>query len=376
MTPDYRVVIIGAGVVGLAAARALAEKRIESVLIIESEPNFGRGISGRSCEVIHSSIYNPENSYKTTFCIRGRNLLYDYCETNNIDHQRIGKIIIANESQENALKDLYQLGISKRMDDLRLLTAKEIKDLEPFIQGTLGLFVPSTGIVDSHQLMSHFQQKSVDSNHDYLYKSRVRHCESVPGGYRLMIQSPSEQLESVTSAWVINAAGLNSDHISNLIIPKKLTPEIQFSKGNYFSLSNQWKNRFSHLVYPLPDVKHGSLGIHLSFDQTGSVKLGPDAHFLESNVEDYSIDESLLSTFYEAASAYIVGLEKNDLSPDFTGIRPKLRSKSPGFDDFYISHEKDKGFPGWINLIGIDSPGLTAAIAIGEEVAGWVLEGS
>ena len=369
---DYQIIIIGAGVVGLAVARALAEKGKQSVLIIDRETGFGRGISGRNSEVIHSGIYYPQNTLKSKYCIKGRDLLYQYCASNNVFHQNCGKIIIADEYQEEALIKLFHLGESKNLGALKLLSKKEISHHEPNINGVIGLLIESTGIIDAHGLMSSFYQRSNSSNHDYLFQSTILGCKKTQNGYQLTIQSPAAELEKVTCDWVINAAGLNSDLISNMILPVKSTPELIFSKGFYFSLASRWRNRFNHLIYPIPDKDHRSLGIHLSFDQTGRVKLGPDAHFLHERIEDYSMDESLMKPFYEAASQYIIGLKIEDLVPDFSGIRPKIKNENYSFADFYIAHEEEKGFPGWINLIGIDSPGLTSAIAIGEEIERWI----
>ena len=302
----------------------------------------------------------------------GRELLYQYCEANKVFHQRCGKIIIADEHQKESLMDLFHLGESKNMGDLKILSKKEISHYEPDINGSIGLRIDSTGIIDAHGLMNSFYQKSIASNHDYLFQSTVMDCEPTQNGYQLTIKSPADDLEKVTSEWVINAAGLNSDIISNMIIPENSTPDLIFSKGFYFSLASRWKNRFNHLIYPMPDKDQRSLGIHLSFDQTGSVKLGPDAHFFSDRTEDYSMDESLLKYFFEEASKYIVGLEIEDLTPNFSGIRPKIKTDDYSFADFYMAHEKEKGFPGWINLIGLESPGLTSTIAIGEEIARWV----
>ncbi|MBT4579844.1 MAG: FAD-dependent oxidoreductase, partial [Candidatus Marinimicrobia bacterium] len=336
---DYQIIIIGTGVVGLSIAHSLAERGFKSVLVIEKESNFGRGISGRNSEVIHSGIYYPERSLKSKYCIQGRKLLSSYCATHGIFHKQCGKIIIANESQENDLMDLFQLGKSKNMAGLSLLTKDEISHHEPRIMGSLGLKIDSTGILDAHALMNSFYQDSQTLDHDYLYKSTVLDCTIISNGYEITIQSPASELEKVRSKWVINAAGLNSDLISQMILPKNKLPELIYSKGYYFSLSSRWKDKFSHLIYPMPDKEHRSLGVHLSFDQTGTSKLGPDAHFLENRIEDYSMDESLLNHFFEEASKYIIGLNKEDLSPDFSGIRPKIKNDALSFEDFYIAHE-------------------------------------
>jgi len=372
MAADYQVVIIGAGVVGLATARALGNNGVESVLIIEKDQKFGTGISSRNSEVIHSGIYYPLDTLKSKYCIRGRDLLYDYCPGQNVYHKQCGKIIVAQENQKSDLEKLFLLGKYKNMGDMKWLEKNEIQDFEPSVSSSFGLFIPKTGIIDSHELMNAFYQESTQSNHDYLFKSEVLDISYKNSLYTIEINSPNGESEFATCNWVINAAGLRSDLVSNMLIPTDQTPTLVFSKGVYFSLTPNWSNLFNHLVYPLPDKDHRSLGVHVSFDRIGQVKLGPDAHFLKERIEDYSIDESLRNIFFESASQYLPGLQIEELSPNFSGIRPKIDSINHTFQDFYIRHEIDKGYPGFINLIGIDSPGLTSAIAIGEDVASWV----
>jgi len=369
---DYQVVIIGAGVVGLATARALANLGYKSVLIIEKDKQFGTGISSRNSEVIHSGIYYPLVTLKSKFCILGRDLLYDYCPQQNVTYQQCGKIIVADANQKNELEKLLLLGNYKNMGEMKWLSSDEIRDIEPTVKSDYGLLIPKTGIVDSHELMNAFYQESIQADHDYLFKATVVDIQYNNSIYSIDIKSTADDIETVTSQWVINAAGLGSDLISDLIIPSDQTPNHVFSKGVYFSLSSKWNNQFSHLIYPMPDKDHRSLGVHISFDRNGLSKLGPDAHFLKSKVEDYSIDPSFQSIFFEAASQYLPDLQYDDLSPGFSGIRPKIDSPNHTFQDFYIHHEKDKGYPGFINLIGIDSPGLTSSIAIGEEISRWV----
>ena len=244
--------------------------------------------------------------------------------------------------------------------------------MEPEINAESALFVGCTGIISAHELMSAFFNISQSMDHDYLFKSRVVNAEPLNNGYEIIIENPMGEMETVTSEWVINAGGLQSDLIARILGDDIKIPELIYSKGCYFKLSSKWRNRFKHLVYPIPDKEHDSLGIHLSFDQSGNVKLGPSAHWLENRTEDYSVDDKLLGLFHHNAAQYIKVLEKSDLSPDYAGIRPKIQTADGAFSDFYISHERAKGFPGWVNLIGIDSPGFTAAIAIGEDVAGWI----
>ena len=371
---DYDVVIIGAGVVGLAVARELAETSNKSVLIIEKESSFGKGISSRNSEVIHSEIYYPHDSLKATFCTRGRELIYDFCEKHQIWHQQCGKLVIAEENQTDNLEQLYNRSMENGVPDTRIIDQKELSALEPHIRGVGALFVGCTGIMSAHEFMAVLHRLSAGKEHDYLFMSEVVGVDHMTDGYKVDIRNADGDIEHVNSEWVINAGGLHSDLIAQMLGDNLSFPTLKYSKGCYFKLSSTWRGQFNHLVYPLPDKKHGSLGIHLSFDQTRSVKLGPSAHWLEDRIENYDVDETLTHLFHHGAARYIKNLSMEDLTPDFAGIRPKIYHKDNPVSDFYIAHEEDKGFPGWINLIGIESPGLTAALAIAEEVAGLLTD--
>ena len=216
---------------------------------------------------------------------------------------------------------------------------------------------------------------SQNADHDYLFKSKVIKAEKINNGYKTFISNAKGELESVTSKWVINACGLQSDLIAKKINKDMPTPNLSFSKGCYFKLKSKWRNHFNHLVYPLPDKINKSLGIHLTIDKNGDPKLGPSASMMKNRIEDYTVNANLTNQFYNEASKYIIGLQKSDLSPDFAGIRPKIKTNNKGFSDFYISHEINNGYRGWINLIGIESPGLTSAIAIGEQIKEWIIKG-
>jgi L-2-hydroxyglutarate oxidase LhgO len=370
---DYDVVIIGAGVVGLAIARELAESSDKTVLVIEKEANFGQGISSRNSEVIHSGIYYPPDSLKAKFCTRGRELTYDFCQKHQIWHEQCGKLVIAEENQLDDLEQLYNRSIENGVPDTRIIDQNELISLEPQIRGNTALFVGCTGIMSAHEFMAAMQQISAEKEHDYLFMSEVVGIDQITDGYKVDIRNPDGDIEHVTAEWVINAGGLHSDMIAEMLGEEESFPKLKYSKGCYFKLSSRWRGQFRHLVYPLPDEKHGSLGIHLSFDQTRTVKLGPSAHWLNNRVENYDVEEALLALFHAGAAQYIKGLRIENLTPDFAGIRPKIYNEKNPLSDFYISHEEDKGYPGWINLIGIESPGLTAALAIGEEVAGTVI---
>ena len=365
---DYDVVIIGAGVAGLAIARELVETSNKTVLVIEKEASFGQGVSSRNSEVIHSGIYYPPDSLKAKFCTRGRELTYDFCEKHQIWHEQCGKLVIAEENQLDDLEQLYNRSKENNVPDTRIIDQNELISLEPHICGAAALFVGCTGIMSAHEFMAVMQRISAEKEHDYLFMSEVVGIDQIRDGYKVDICNPDGDIEHVTAAWVINAGGLHSDMIAQMLGEEESFPKLKYSKGCYFKLSSRWRGQFRHLVYPLPDEKLGSLGIHLSFDQTQTVKLGPSAHWLDDKVENYDVEEALLALFHAGAAQYIKNLSIEDLTPDFAGIRPKIYHENNPLPDFYISHEKEKGFPGWINLIGIESPGLTAALAIGENV--------
>ena len=373
MSVDYEFIIIGAGVIGLSIARSLGELGYESVLVIDKEKKIGTGISSRSSEVVHSGIYNPPEFLKSKLCLKGRKLLYEYCEKNRIFYKNCGKIIISGKNEKNTLLKLYELGNTKGLNEMKILNREEIQKLEPSINADLGLLIKETGIIDSHSLMNSFYSNSIKSNHDYLFVTAVQNVFYDELKYRIFLKTMNyEQEESVTAKWVINAAGLQSDSIFKMLVGESSEPNLYFSKGNYFSLSSSWRNNFKHLIYPLPEKNHQSLGVHITFDKSGNVRLGPDSCVIKNKVEDYTVDEKLIDKFYLEASKYISGLNKEDLSPDYTGIRPKILSSDTNASDFYICHEISKGYKGWINLIGIESPGLTSCLSIAEMVTDWI----
>jgi L-2-hydroxyglutarate oxidase LhgO len=363
----YKIIIIGAGVIGLSVARAISMNSKDSVLVIEKEESYGHGISSRNSEVIHSGIYYKPNSLKASYCTLGRELIYDYCKKNHVWSKNCGKLVVGNKHQSSALEALYKNARSNNVPNIRIIDKKEIQKLEKNVDSDLALYVGSTGIVSAHDLMTAFYKDSQSKDHDYLFKSEVISIKQLNQGYELSVRNAVDEIETVSCEWVINAAGLQSDIIANML-PEDF-PSLKYSKGSYFKLASKWRNAFKHLIYPLPDKTHGSLGVHLTLDQTGSAKLGPNAQWLEDRNENYNVDMTLIDHFFNEAKLYIKGLKKEDLSPDYAGIRPKILIKDNPMPDFYISHEEDKGYPGWINLIGIESPGLTASIAIGNDIA-------
>ena len=368
MKKDYDVVIVGAGVIGLAVAQSLTKIKNLSVLIIEKEENYGRGISSRNSEVIHSGIYYPPNSLKTKYCIKGRQLLYEFCNKHKIWYNKCGKIIIGQKSQYSEIERLYLRAKENGIDQIRIIKKNEIKNLEKYVKGEIALSVGCTGILSSHEFMSALYSISYNKGHDYLFKSEVVECGLLNNdGYKIKIINAYDDIESVTANWVVNSSGLYSDLISRMLFNDINVPKLVYMKGSYFKLSSKWNGKFNYLIYPLPDKTHGTLGIHLTFDRNGHIKLGPNAQLIKGRLEDYNVDNNDLDAFYYAAKKYIIGLKRDHLTPDHSGIRPKIRNNQ--FSDFYIVNETEKGFPGWINLIGIESPGLTSSLAIGDKVA-------
>lgn len=365
---DYEVVIIGAGVIGLAIARNLAKSTSKSVLVLEKEDYFGKGTSSRNSEVIHSGVYYDSNSLKAKYCLSGRELLYEYCKNNSIWYDRCGKLIIAQEYQKNDILKLYNNGINNGLNRIKLLNSKQIYDLEPNINGDIALYVDYTGIISVHELMHSFYNKSINNHHDYLFKTTVLGSKKISSNYITNIKNSSGENESVSSDWVINCAGLNSDILGKKLIKSNQLPTINFSKGCYFKLSNRYRNKFRHLIYPMPDKKTDTLGIHLTFDQGGDNKLGPNAIELKNRNENYLVGDELTDVFYKEASKYIKDLKPDDIKPDYAGIRPKNSILNNKFSDFYINHEISSGFSKWINLIGIESPGITSCISISDDI--------
>ena len=363
----FNIVIVGAGVIGLSIARAIGEQTNLSVLIIDKEDDFGRGISSRNSEVIHSGLYYEPNSLKAKYCTEGRELLYDYCKRHNVWTKQCGKLIVGSAHQISELEELFNNGLKNSIPDMKIIGKKEIESIESKIIADSAIYIGCTGIISTHELMSAFYSESQKSNHDYLFKSKVVGLKQLESGYIIDIENSLGDIEQVTSNWIINSAGLESDFIAELI--NKDFPKIKFVKGCYFKLSSKWKGAFKKLIYPLPDKEHGTLGIHLTLDQSGSVKLGPSAHWIEDKKENYNVDDDLIDLFYDEGKLYIKDLEKNDLLPDYSGIRPKIWDEKNSMPDFYINHEEEKGYPGLINLIGIESPGLPASLTIGNKIA-------
>ena len=367
------ILIIGAGVVGLAIAKELGGRGKE-VVLVEKNSSFGQETSSRNSEVIHGGMYYPTGTLKAKLCVQGREILYDLCENNNIPYKKTGKLIVATEKKEiPVLEDILLLGKKNGVLGLTILDEKQLKRIEPHISAITALYSSQTGIIDSHRLMQCFLDNAKDKGVVTAFNSEVTAIEKKNNSYLVAIKNGSESMDLQTRI-VINSAGLDADKIAAMvgIDIEQFKYRLYYCKGQYFRVKNSKAYLINGLVYPVPKPKSGGLGIHATVDLTGGVRLGPDDEYLSANIKDYSLRESRREDFYASARKFMPFLEKSDLFLDTTGIRPKLQGPEGGFRDFVIRDESDKGFPNLIDLIGIESPGLTASCAIALLVRSFV----
>lgn len=369
---DYQILIVGAGAVGLAIANTLAKKGL-SCLVLEENSSFGMETSSRNSEVIHSGIYYPEASLKSRLCIRGNAMLYEYCVRKNIPHKKIGKYIIASDEEElSKLKSIYSYASSIGVPGLSLLDSEAMHQLEPNIICTGAMLSESTGIIDSHALMQSLFDDASSAGVDFAFKHSFLCAEKNADLYTANIKC-GEDIFSVTCEYIINCAGLRSDKVAEAtgIDIDKYNLRLNYAKGCYFRI-RRYKDIAKRLVYPVPPIHKRSLGIHLTIELNGEFKLGPDAEYIDNSSPSYDVPACLNEKFYSAASKYIRGLSIEQLHPDQSGIRPKLQKPGEDFRDFYIEEESSKGLANFINLIGIESPGLTSCLAIAEYVQQYI----
>ena len=363
MTEKVDCVVIGAGVVGLAVARALALRGRET-LLLEADGAIGTGTSSRNSEVIHAGIYYPPGSAKARLCVAGRQLLYAYCEARGIQHRRYGKLIVAvDEEQLRALEKIEATARANGVADLRWLTAAEAKAMEPALSAVGALLSPSTGIVDSHGFMLSLQGDLEAAGGTLALRTPVRSGRCEPDA--IYLEAGDEDPIELAASVVVNSAGLQAPELAHRIagIPKESIPPAFYAKGNYYVL--QGKAPFSHLIYPIPEP--GGLGVHLTLDLAGQAKFGPDVEWVEKL--DYSVDPGRAQRFYSAIRRYWPGLPDGALHPGYAGIRPKLGNSAAPAADFLIQGPEAHGVRGLINLYGIESPGMTSALAIAALVA-------
>lgn len=362
---DLDVLIVGAGVVGLAIGRALAEAG-RDVTVVDRNMAFGMETSSRNSEVIHAGLYYPPGSLKAQFCVEGRQALYRYCEERHIPHRRCGKLIVANgDSGTAALQAIQERAGLCGVSDLEMVPQNKLRELEPQVSATFALLSPSTGIIDSHALMQAYLGDIEDHSGRLVLNTEVSRIEIDPsGGFRVAIAGEDVML---TVRTLINSGGLWADDLARRIegLPETGIPTLQFARGVYFSLSGV-KPPFSHLIYPLPD--NASLGVHATLDMGGAVRFGPDVEWITDRA-DYTVDPTRSATFAEAIRSYWPEVREEWLIPAYAGIRPKLCGPGDAPADFRIDGPEVHGVDNLICLYGIESPGLTSSLVIGAEVA-------
>ena len=354
--------VVGAGVVGLGIARELARAGHETV-VCEKEKTAGSGISARNSGVIHAGIYYPPGSLKSRLCQRGRDLLYDFCGAQGVAHEKIGKLIVATDVAEEAeLARILENARAAGVGDLEMLDGAEVQAMEPALDVRAALFSPSTSIVDPAQLVAAFERDLTGAGGLVAYGSEVATVDAAEGGFIVSFAESAD--ETLFAKKLINCAGFGAQAVAARIrgLAGEFIPPLRMVRGTYFSLSG--KAPFAHLVYPVPPK--GGLGVHATLDTAGAVRFGPDVEPIEC--EDYRADEGRREAFEDAISRYYPGVRARTLSADYVGIRPQIGTFG-AFNDFMISTEVEHGIKGLVNLFGIESPGLTSALAIAEHVA-------
>lgn len=364
---DVDTVIIGAGVIGLACAAAMAT-RGDTVLILEQNSSPGQETSSRNSGVIHAGLYYPKNSLKARMCVRGRELLYERAARRGIPHKKLGKLVIAAEPDElPKLEALTKVAQDNGAPGLVLLDRAEVNKREPHVRAEAALWSPETGIVDAHALVADYRAEAVSHGAELCLRTRVVAIEHSAGRYRIVTeQTASAEQADVLATNVINAAGLHASEIAALAgLPVEQLGYVQhLCKGDYFQVSARIGRMLSHLIYPMP--VHAGLGVHLTFDTGGQLRAGPDTEYVSAPT--YLIDAAKRSAFAAAVSRYLPMVTEDDFEPDYAGLRPKLQGPGQPFRDFVIEEASSHGLPHFVNLLGIESPGLTASEAIAEQV--------
>lgn len=359
------VVVVGAGVVGLAIARAHALHGRE-VLVLEREAGIGMGTSSRNSEVIHAGIYYPPGSLKARLCVRGKALLYRYCDERGIPHARCGKLIVASTaSQLAALPELVRQGAMNGVDDLVVISRDEARALEPSLACQGAVSSPSTGIIDSHSLMLALQGDLEQAGGLVVCHTPVSGLRACDGAMEVVCMDGTRLFANT----VINAAGLGACDLALQTngLPGLFVPRAWYAKGNYFTLEG--RSPFTRLIYPAPEPDHhlAGLGVHLTIDLGGQAKFGPDVQWVAS-ADDLVVDAARGDRFYAEVRKYWPGLPDGALHPGYAGMRPKISGPNQPAADFLIQGPETHGVPGLINLFGIESPGLTSCLAIAEHV--------
>jgi len=360
-------VVIGAGVVGLAIARQLAQRNLE-VIVLEAADDIGTGISSRNSEVIHAGIYYPANSLMARLCVAGKQALYAFCQDHGVANRRCGKLIVATtEAQLQQLAAIKDKAIANGVRDIEVLTGEAARQLEPALACTGALFSPSTGIIDGHAYMLALRGDAETAGAVCAFQTPF--VDAKPAGDGLIVTAGGIAPMQLQCRFLVNAAGLSAPDVAGAVtnMPANLVPTAYYAKGNYFSCGVRIP--FSRLIYPVPQP--GGLGIHLTLDMAGQAKFGPDVEWVETL--DYAVDPDRAARFYPAIRQYWPALPDGALAPAYAGIRPKIVPPAIAVQDFVIQAPREHGIAGLINLFGIESPGLTASLALAELVAGMIV---
>lgn len=361
----YKVpaVIVGAGVVGLAIARELAECGI-APLVVDAAPTFGTVTSSRSSEVVHAGIYYPTGSLKAALCVRGAALLYEFADRFKVQHKQPGKIIFAKTcKQAGILEEIRDRAIAAGVSTLQLLTRTRVQQLEPALDCHSGLLSPATGIVDSHGLMQTLVAQLEERGGTFVARTRVTRLSAQTDGWGVHVEGGEDPI--LVAEYVVNSAGLGAARLAGATerLPSSKVPEVRYAKGTYFGYDGRLP--FTRLIYPVPVP--GGLGTHLTFDLAGSARFGPDVEWVDDI--DYAVDAAKKPEFVASAQQIWAGVDADRVHPAYAGIRPKLSGPGEPAADFVISGPCVHGLEGLVNLFGIESPGLTASLAIAQTVA-------
>ncbi|HEX6703121.1 MAG TPA: NAD(P)/FAD-dependent oxidoreductase [Albitalea sp.] len=364
-------VVIGAGVIGLAVGRALAQRGLDTI-VLEQANAIGTGTSSRNSEVIHAGLYYPTGSLKARLCVQGRERLYAFCASHGVEHRRCGKLIVARgDAQRAKLERIHAQALANGVDDVRRLRPDELREMEPALVADDALLSPSTGIVDSHGLMLALQGEMEAAGASLALLSPLERMRCGHGRHELVAGG-----DTLAARVVVNAAGLWAPLLAGRIegLAPEHVPPSRYAKGNYCALSG--RAPFSHLVYPIPD--EAGLGVHLTLDLAGQARFGPDVEWLAARSPeeiDYRVDPRRAEGFYAEIRRYWPQLPDGALQPAYSGVRPKLAGPGEAAADFVIQGPAEHGIEGLVNLFGIESPGLTSCLAIADEVVAKLLPG-
>jgi L-2-hydroxyglutarate oxidase LhgO len=358
-----QVLVIGAGVVGLACARAAALSGHE-VIVAEATGGIGNGVSSRNSEVIHAGMYYPTGSLRAKHCVQGRRMLYDFLGSHGVPHRRVGKLIVATDDKQTAkIEGIYKQGQINGVEGLEFLGGNAARAMEPALFCVAAMLSPETGIIDSHSFMLSLEGDLEDRGGMIAFNTRIERLTPTASGWE--VRFGGAEAGTLTVDAVINSAGLGAQTIARATdgYPQARVPKLVLAKGNYFGFAG--RPAFSHLIYPAP--VEGGLGTHVTLDMAGRMRFGPDVEWIES--ESYTVDSKRADSFYASIRTYFPDLPDNSLVPDYCGIRPKLTGKGEPAADFMIEGPAEHGLARLVNLFGIESPGLTSSLSIAADVA-------